>query len=88
MRRCSAVRPAAGPASATTAVPGGCCIAARATAGDKAAPVVIFCKADCWMSWNAAKRAVAQGYTGVNWYPEGVDGWVMAGGDLVVADAP
>jgi PQQ-dependent catabolism-associated CXXCW motif protein len=56
--------------------------------GDKAAPVVIFCKADCWMSWNAAKRAVALGYTGVNWYPEGVDGWVMAGGDLVVADAP
>lgn len=61
---------------------------ARATAGDKAAPVVIFCKADCWMSWNAAKRAVAQGYTGVNWYPEGVDGWVMAGGNLVLADAP
>ena len=61
---------------------------ARATAGDKAAPVVIFCKADCWMSWNAANRAVAQGYTGVNWYPEGVDGWVMAGGDLVLADVP
>ena len=61
---------------------------ATATHGDKAAPVVIFCKSDCWMSWNAAKRAVAQGYTGVNWYPEGVDGWVMAGGDLVVADAP
>ena len=58
----------------------------RATSGDKAAPMVIFCKADCWMSWNAAKRAVALGYTGVNWFPEGSDGWVAAGGDLVTAE--
>ena len=61
---------------------------ARATAGDKAAPVVIFCKADCWMSWNAAKRAVALGYTAVNWYPQGIDGWQQLGGELVSADAP
>ena len=40
----------------------------------------------CWMSWNAAKRAVALGYTGVNWFPEGSDGWVAAGGDLVTAE--
>ena len=58
----------------------------RATSGDKAAPMVIFCKADCWMSWNAAKRAVALGYTGVNWFPEGSDGWVAAGGELVTAE--
>lgn len=61
---------------------------ATATHGDKAAPVVIFCKADCWMSWNAAKRAVALGYTAVNWYPQGIDGWQQMGGELVSADAP
>ena len=61
---------------------------AQATHGDKAAPVVIFCKSDCWMSWNAAKRAVALGYSAVNWYPEGVDGWAAAGGKLVKADPP
>lgn len=58
---------------------------AAATHGDPAAPVVIFCKADCWMSWNAARRAVALGYSAVNWYPEGVDGWTAGGGELVVA---
>lgn len=29
-----------------------------ATGGDKDRPVVIFCLAECWMSWNAAKRAL------------------------------
>ncbi|WP_323716447.1 PQQ-dependent catabolism-associated CXXCW motif protein [Paracoccus aminovorans] len=60
---------------------------ALATRGDKAAPVVIFCKADCWMSWNAAKRAVGLGYTAVNWYPRGIDGWQDMGGELVVTPA-
>ena len=31
----------------------------RLTKGDKAAPIVFFCLRDCWMSWNAAKRALA-----------------------------
>ncbi|TRW98766.1 PQQ-dependent catabolism-associated CXXCW motif protein [Paracoccus sp. M683] len=58
-----------------------------ATGGDLDAPVVIFCRADCWMSWNAAKRAVAWGYTGVYWFPGGTDGWQQAGGaDLVKAE--
>jgi rhodanese-related sulfurtransferase len=30
------------------------------------------------MSWNAAKRALAMGYTNVAWYPEGTDGWEAA----------
>ena len=60
----------------------------RLTGGDKAAPLVFFCKADCWMSWNAGKRAVALGYTGIRWFPQGVDGWQAAGGALVTADAP
>ena len=46
--------------------------------GDKAALLVIYCLADCWMSWNAAKRALAYGYTNVAWYPDGTDGWERA----------
>ena len=46
-----------------------------ATDGDLEHPVLIFCLADCWMSWNAAKRAMEYGYTRVYWYPEGTDGW-------------
>lgn len=48
---------------------------ASATGGDRDAPVVVFCERDCWMSWNAAKRAMENGYGRVFWYPEGVDGW-------------
>lgn len=59
-----------------------------ATGGDKAAPVVIFCRADCWMSWNAAKRAVSWGYTGVRWFPTGTDGWQEALGDDLVKAEP
>ncbi len=44
-----------------------------------AAPVVFYCLKQCWMSWNAAKRAVLLGYTDVFWYPDGVDGWQQAG---------
>lgn len=48
---------------------------ARATNGNKAALVVIYCQSDCWMSWNAAKRAISYGYSNVAWYPAGSDGW-------------
>jgi PQQ-dependent catabolism-associated CXXCW motif protein len=41
--------------------------------------VVIYCLANCWMSWNAAKRASALGYSNVVWFPEGTDGWLAAG---------
>lgn len=49
----------------------------KATGGDATHPVVIFCLEDCWMSWNAAKRALAWGYTDVYWLPEGTDGWAL-----------
>lgn len=52
---------------------------ARATGGDTDAPVLFFCLADCWMSWNAARRAQEYGYTRVFWYPDGTDGWEAAG---------
>lgn len=44
------------------------------TGGGKSHPVVIYCQADCWMSWNAVKRAAAYGYTALYWYPDGTDG--------------
>ncbi len=51
----------------------------RATGGDAGETVVFYCKRDCWMSWNAAKRALALGFVKVAWYPEGADGWSAAG---------
>ena len=50
-----------------------------ATAGDPARTVVFYCLRDCWMSWNAARRAIGLSYTSVAWYPEGTDGWQSAG---------
>jgi PQQ-dependent catabolism-associated CXXCW motif protein len=50
----------------------------RATHGDKTATLVFYCLADCWMSWNAAKRAAAYGFTHVLWYRDGTDGWEAA----------
>ena len=49
----------------------------KATGGDPDHPVLIFCLADCWMSWNAAKRALEYGFTRVYWLPEGTDGWTF-----------
>lgn len=50
----------------------------RACGGNTATLIVIYCQAECWMSWNAAKRALAYGYPNVAWYPEGTDGWEWA----------
>ena len=57
----------------------------RLSGGDPAAPLVFFCTADCWQSWNAARRAALTGYTAVHWYPVGTDGWAEEGGALVPA---
>ena len=46
---------------------------------------MFFCKADCWMSWNAARRAVALGYGRVAWFPGGTDAWAAVGRALVPA---
>lgn len=56
---------------------------ARLTGGDPARPILVFCIADCWMSWNAARRIRALGYSGVHWFAEGTDGWRDAGLPLV-----
>jgi PQQ-dependent catabolism-associated CXXCW motif protein len=47
----------------------------HASGGDNTKLLVIYCQADCWMSWNAAKRVLSYGYSNVAWYPEGTDGW-------------
>lgn len=47
----------------------------RLSGGNKAHALVLFCHADCWMSWNAMKRAGRLGYTRLYWFPEGTDGW-------------
>ena len=57
----------------------------RATGGDKSKLLVVYCQASCWMSWNAAKRALSYGYSNVAWYPEGTDFWQAA--NLPVAEA-
>ncbi len=46
---------------------------------DKKRRVLFYCMENCWMSWNAAKRAVEWGYQSVFWYPLGTDGWIAAG---------
>ena len=56
-----------------------------ASQGDKAKPLVFFCRDNCWMSWNAAKRALSHDYTNVYWYPEGTEGWFEAGFDYAPA---
>lgn len=47
-----------------------------ATNNNLAYPIVLFCRKNCWISWNAAKRLVQYGYQQVYWYPDGMDGWL------------
>ncbi len=48
------------------------------TGGDPGKLLVFFCLRDCWMSWNAARRALSFGYRDVAWFPDGTDGWSAA----------
>jgi PQQ-dependent catabolism-associated CXXCW motif protein len=50
----------------------------KATAGDRSRLLVFYCLANCWMSWNAAKRAREIGYSNIAWYRDGTDGWDAA----------
>jgi len=61
---------------------------ARATHEDRTRALIFFCMADCWMSWNAVKRASALGYTRVYWFADGTDGWREADRPTVAADPP
>ncbi|MBM3603522.1 MAG: PQQ-dependent catabolism-associated CXXCW motif protein [Alphaproteobacteria bacterium] len=60
----------------------------RAQADDPDRPLLFFCRTDCWMSWNAARRALEWGYSPVIWFPGGTDGWLAAGGAPLVTAEP
>lgn len=57
----------------------------RLTQGNKHRAIVFYCVVDCWMSWNAVRRAAKWGYSNIFWYPDGTDGWEQAGLPLVEA---
>ena len=51
----------------------------QVTAGDKARPMLFYCQStQCWMSYNAALRAIAMGYSRVYWYRGGIEAWQQA----------
>ena len=52
---------------------------AALTANDRTKTLVFFCEPECWMSWNAAKRALSLGYEDVRWYPGGATAGAAAG---------
>jgi rhodanese-related sulfurtransferase len=56
-----------------------------ATKSRRDTPVVFYCFADCWMGWNATRRAASWGFTRLYWYRDGIDGWEAA--KLPVAEA-
>lgn len=58
----------------------------RITAGDRDRPLIVYCVADCWMSWNAAQRIADLGYSRVYWFRLGTDGWLDIGETLAPVD--
>jgi PQQ-dependent catabolism-associated CXXCW motif protein len=52
---------------------------AAATGRDLKRRLVIYCHESCWLSWNAARRAIGYGYRSVYWYRDGIEGWKAAG---------
>ena len=52
----------------------------QATRGNKQVPLVVYCQSvECWMSYNAALRAINLGYSNVLWYRGGIAAWKQAG---------
>ena len=49
-------------------------------------PVVVFCRENCWISWNAAKRLLQYGYRQIYWYSDGMDGWIRNLNDTEVVE--
>ncbi len=47
--------------------------------GARDRPMVFYCLANCWVSWNAARRAVGFGFSRVLWYRDGIEAWMDAG---------
>jgi PQQ-dependent catabolism-associated CXXCW motif protein len=56
-------------------------------AGDKNRPMVFYCvDPECWLSYNAALRAIALGYTNVMWYRGGIAAWRVSEGSMTQSD--
>jgi PQQ-dependent catabolism-associated CXXCW motif protein len=52
----------------------------QVTQGRKDRPMIFYCQSvQCWMSYNAALRAINLGYTSVLWYRGGIEAWEQAG---------
>jgi PQQ-dependent catabolism-associated CXXCW motif protein len=50
------------------------------TNNNKEVPLIFYCQSNqCWMSYNAALRAIHMGYTNVLWYRGGLEAWKAAG---------
>lgn len=58
----------------------------KVTKNNKEIAIVVFCVADCWMSWNASQRISKLGYSSVYWYRHGTDGWQDKGFPLEPAE--
>ncbi len=55
--------------------------------GDKNRAMVFYCvDSECWLSYNAALRAIALGYTNVMWYRGGIASWRTAEGAMTQSD--
>ncbi|MEM6833075.1 MAG: rhodanese-like domain-containing protein [Pseudomonadota bacterium] len=51
----------------------------QVTGNNPQVPMVFYCQGpQCWLSYNAALRAVAAGHRGVLWYRGGLEAWRMA----------
>jgi len=59
---------------------------ARLDNGDQGTAFLFYCTADCWQSWNAARRALLWGYNNIFWYPDGTDGWAEENLPVVTAE--
>lgn len=50
------------------------------TGTDRSRAIVFYCSsAECWLSYNAALRAIQAGYTSVLWFRGGIAAWQAAG---------
>lgn len=60
----------------------------QATRGRADMPLVFYCGGpQCWMSYNAALRAIQLGYRNVLWYRGGLEAWQRAGLQVASAQA-
>lgn len=60
---------------------------AQLTGAARDRPILVYCHPRCWMSWNAARRAIGYGYRRVFWYPDGIEAWQRAGLPMAPARA-